>query len=147
MTHPPHPMRPREMTMTTATTSLTFTNMPAPDWLLAFWKEIDDKTFGPGFDCLAEDAICNLGVADWHGRETIRANLRAFIDTGFTALHDVVEYWDGGALKMFRGIVTMTPDDPARPVVKPTMTHFFYMDDADPTKVRRWVGAVGPVAF
>jgi hypothetical protein len=61
----------------------------APEWLLAFWKEIDDKTFGKGFDCLAEDATCNLGVADWHGREQIRENLRAFIDTGFTALHDI----------------------------------------------------------
>jgi hypothetical protein len=27
------------------------------------------------------------------------------------------------------------------------MTHFFYMDEKDNTKVRRWVGAVGPVAF
>ena len=56
------------------------------------------------------------------------------------------EYWDGGALKVFRGTVTMTPDD-GGPVVHPTMTHFFYMDELDPTKVKRWVGAVGPVAF
>src|SRR5215472_9365431 len=84
---------------------------------LAFWKEIDDKTFGKGFDCFVEDATCNLGVAEWKGRETIRENLRAFIDTGFTALHDVVEYWDGGQLKVFRGIVTMTPDDKDRPAV------------------------------
>jgi hypothetical protein len=27
------------------------------------------------------------------------------------------------------------------------MTHFFYMDEKDNTKVRRWVGAVGPVSF
>jgi hypothetical protein len=31
--------------------------------------------------------------------------------------------------------------------VKPVMTHFFYMDEADPTKVRRGVGSVGPVGF
>jgi hypothetical protein len=31
--------------------------------------------------------------------------------------------------------------------VHPTMTHFFYMDEKDDTKVRRWIGAVGPVAF
>ena len=37
------------------------------------WKEIDDKTFGKGFDCFTEDAVCNLGVADWHGREAILA--------------------------------------------------------------------------
>ena len=118
-----------------------------PDWLLAFWREIDDKTFGKGFDCFTKDAIGNLGVADWHGREAIRENLRAFIDTGFTAHHDVLEYWDGGFLKIFHGIVTMTPDDGSKPIVKPVMSHFFYMDEKDPTKVRRWVGAVGPVQF
>jgi hypothetical protein len=128
-------------------TAQTFVKKPAPEWLLAFWKEIDDKTFGTGFDCFAEDAVCNLGVADWHGRETIREKLRAFIDTGFTARHEVDEYWDGGSLKMFRGTVAMTPDDPSQPVVHPTMTHFFYMDERDPTKVCRWCGAVGPVAF
>jgi hypothetical protein len=26
----------------------------------------------------------------------------------------VVEYWDGGPLKVFRGIVTMRPDDPSK---------------------------------
>jgi hypothetical protein len=128
-------------------TTANFTKTSAPDWLLAFWREIDEKTFGSGFDCLAEDAICNLGVAEWHGRETIRDNLSAFIDTGFTALHDVTEYWDGGWLKVFHGIVTMTPDDPRQPIVRPVMTHFFYMDERDPTKVRHWCGSVGPVAF
>lgn len=128
-------------------TSMTFTKMDAPDWLLAFWKEIDDKTFGAGVDCFAEDATCRLGVAEWNGRETIRENLRAFIDTGFTAHHEVVEYWDGGSLKVFRGIVTMTPDDPAQPTVRPVMTHFFYMDDGDPAKVRAWIGSVGPTDF
>ena len=111
------------------------------------WKEIDDKTFGKGFDCFAEDAVCNLGVADWKGREAIRANLKAFIDTGFTALHHVTEYWDGGSLKVFCGVVDMTPDGKPDATVHPTMTHFFYMDEKDNTKVRRWVGAVGPVAF
>jgi hypothetical protein len=127
-------------------TQVTFEKKPAPAWLLAFWREIDQKTFGAGFECFADDAICNLGVADWHGREEIRKNLKAFIDTGFTALHEVSEYWDGGSLKVFRGTVTMTPDN-GGPVVRPTMTHFFYMDEADPTKVSRWSGAVGPVAF
>ena len=61
-------------------TTMTFTKTAPPRWLLDMWKEIDDKTFGKGFDCFAEDAICNLGVADWHGRETIRNNLRAFIE-------------------------------------------------------------------
>lgn len=127
--------------------TMTFAKTAAPEWLLAMWKEIDDKTFGKGFDCFADNAVCNLGVADWHGREAIRDNLRAFIDTGFTAQHDVVEYWDSPLLKIFHGKVTMTPDDRSKPVVKPTMSHFFYMDEKDPSKVIRWTGAVGPTDF
>jgi hypothetical protein len=133
--------------MTSQENSVTFTKTPAPEWLLDMWKEIDNKTFGKGFDCFAEDAICNLGVADWHGREAIRENLRKFVDKGFTAHHDVVEYWDGGSLKIFRGIVTMKFDDPSTKTVMPTMAHFFYMDKADPSKVIRWMGAVGPTGF
>jgi hypothetical protein len=130
-----------------STMQVVFTKKEAPRWLLDMWKEIDDKTFGKGFDCFTEDAVCNLGVADWKGREAIRANLKAFIDGGFTALHHVTEYWDAGFLKVFSGTVDMTPDDRSKPAVHPTMTHFFYMDEKDDTKVRRWVGAVGPVAF
>jgi hypothetical protein len=144
---PPRQPALLELLKETDMTSMTFTKTSPPQWLLDMWKEIDDKTFGRGFDCFAEDAICNLGVADWHGRETIRNNLRAFIDKGFTALHDVVEYWDSPSLKVFRGTVTMTFDDPKLPMVKPTMTHFFYMDKADPTKVKHWYGSVGPTDF
>ena len=129
------------------TATLTFTKTKPPEWLLAFWKEIDDKTFGKGFDCFAEDATARLGVAQWNGREVIRENLRTFIDTGFTALHDVTEYWDGGLIKVFRGIVTMTPNDRSKGTVRPVMTHFFYMDETNPGKVRSWIGSVGPVAF
>lgn len=124
-----------------------FTRTTPPEWLLAFWKEIDDKTFGEGFDCFAENATANLGIGQWQGREAIRESLRKFIDTGFTAHHDVLEYWDGGSLKVFRGIVTMTPDDKTKPVVKPVMAHFFYMDKQDPSKVAAWIGSVGPVSF
>jgi len=125
----------------------TFTKTTPPAWLLAFWKEIDDKTWGKGFDCLAEDAVAHLGISDWNGREAIRENLRAFVDRGFTAHHDVAEYWDGGSLKVFRGFVTMKPNDPSQETVKPAMTHFFYMDHKDPAKVAQWFGSVGPVAF
>ena len=128
-------------------TTMTFTKTAPPEWLLAMWKEIDDKTWGKGFDCFAEDAECRLGVAEWNGREQIRENLRAFVDKGFTAHHDVAEYWDGGSLKIFRGIVTMKFDDPNMKTVKPVMTHFFYMDGKDPSKVSRWFGSVGPTGF
>ena len=68
----------------------------APSWLLAMWKEIDDKTFGKGFDCFAEDAVCNLGVADWHGRETIRNNLRQFIER---VLPRITTSWSIGTVR------------------------------------------------
>ena len=124
-----------------------FERREPPQWLLDMWREIDDKTYGDGFNCFAKDAVCNLGVADWRGREVIRANLKAFIDTGFTARHHVMEFWDGGGIRVFHGVVDMTPDNGSGPAVHPTMTHFFYMDERDATKVRHWVGAVGPVAF
>jgi len=133
--------------LTNMSNTVPFTKTAPPDWLLAFWKEIDDKTFGKGFDCFLEDATCRLGVAEWDGREAIRNGLRDFIDTGFTASHDVVEYWDGGLLKVFHGVVTMIPDDRSKPTVKPRMSHFFYMDEANPSKVRSWIGAVGPAAL
>jgi len=133
--------------MTTQENSIIFTKTAPPEWLLEMWKEIDDKTFGKGFDCFTKDAICNLGVADWHGREKIRENLREFIDKGMTTHHEVVEYWDGGSLKLFRGIVTMNFDDPSMKTVKPSMAHFFYMDQTDSSKVSHWIGSVGPTAF
>ena len=128
-------------------TKLTLTRMAPPAWLLAMWKEIDDKTFGAGFDCFAADANCNLGIADWHGRENIRANLRAFIDKGMTTHHDVVEYWNAGPFKVFHGIVTLKFDNPAIKTARPTMTHVFYMDQVEPTKVALWKGSVGPAEF
>jgi hypothetical protein len=78
-------------------------------------------------------------VADWHGREAIRENLRNFIDKGFTAHHDVVEYWDSPTLKVFHGKVAMTFDYPSIEPVRPSMSHFFYMDPKDPAKVIRWI--------
>ena len=137
-----HPSKETDMT-----TPAAFTKMPTPAWLLAFWKEIDDKTWGAGFDCFADDAVCHLGVADWHGRETIRANLRQFVDKQMTTHHDVVEYLDSPHLKVFRGFVTMVFDDKRIATVRPTMQHFFYMDEKDPTKVKAWYGSVGPTGF
>ena len=40
-------------------TTRTMRKTAPPEWLLASWKEIDDKTFGKGFDCFTEDATCN----------------------------------------------------------------------------------------
>ena len=137
------PLTSKETHMTTT----PFTQMPTPAWLLAFWKEIDDKTWGAGFDCFADDAVCHLGVADWHGKETIRANLRQFVDKQMTTHHDVVEYLDSPHLKVFRGFVTMVFDDRSIATVKPTMQHFFYMDEKDPAKVKAWYGSVGPTGF
>jgi hypothetical protein len=47
----------------------------------------------------------------------------------------------GGSVKVFRGMVTMKFGNPSPKTVKPTMAHFFYMDQKDPSKVSRWIGA------
>ncbi len=127
--------------------SITFTRMAPPAWLMAFWKEIDDKTWGKGFDCFAQNAVAHLGVSDWHGREGIRKGLRDFVDRNLTASHDVTEYWDSPRLKVFRGFVTMVFNDKRIPTARPAMQHFFYMDETDPGKVAAWFGSVGPTAF
>ena len=104
----------------------------------------DDEPFAVRFQRLA--SIMEAQFAEGARLETaIRENLRAFIDTGFTAHHDVTEFWDSPGLKVFRGVVTMRPDDPTQPTVRPVMTHFFYTDETG--KVTRWIGVVGPVAF
>ena len=60
------------------------------------WKEVDNKTFGKGFDCFLENATCHMGVAEWKGREMIRESLRTFINNNqFTVHHHIIEYWDG----------------------------------------------------
>jgi hypothetical protein len=66
--------------------------------------------------------------------EQIRENLRAFIDTGFSARHDVVACRDGGSLKLFRGMVTMTTDDENISLVKPVMTHLSTWMSETPAK-------------
>src|SRR5262249_13899130 len=43
--------------------------------------------------------------------------------------------------------VAMRFDDLTKASVKPTMAHFFYMDENDPTKVIRWMVRVGPAGF
>jgi hypothetical protein len=127
--------------------SVTFKSVAAPAWVLSFWKEIDDKTWGKGFDCFAENAVGHLGVSNWRGREAIREGLRAFVDKNLTASHEVVEFWDSPRLKVFRGFVTMVFNDKSIPTARPAMQHFFYMDEKDPTKVAAWYGSVGPTAF
>ena len=125
---------------------VTFTKKEPPRWLLDMWKEIDDKIFGKGFDCFTEDAVCNLGVA-LEGARSDPQQPQGLHRYRVATQHHVTEYWDAGFLKVFRGVVDMKPDDRSKPAVHPSMSHFFYMDDKDQTKVRRWIGAVGPVSF
>ena len=128
--------------------TLTFTKTAPPDWLLTLWQDIDGKTFGAGFDCLAENVQCDLGVAHWHGREEVRAQLRAATEKNqLTQRHRIAEYWDSPALKVAIGEVDVCFGGPNPGAVQPMMIHFFYMDEADPTRVTRWLGAVGPASF
>ena len=79
--------------------------------------------------------------------QSLDGSRRQFIDRGFTGLHNVVEYWDSPLLKIFHGKVSMRFDDPNTAPVRPTMAHFFYMDEKDSTKVKHWIGVVGPTGF
>jgi hypothetical protein len=54
---------------------------------------------------------------------------------------------DSPLLKVFHGKVGMKFDDPSLKPVRPTMTHFFYIDEKARTKVKHWIGAVGPTGF
>jgi hypothetical protein len=57
----------------------TFTKTATPAWLLAFWKEIDDKTWGKGFDCFKEDAVAHLGVGGPDEKPFVRTCVRSSI--------------------------------------------------------------------
>ena len=63
--------------------------------------------------------------------------------TGVASLRALVK-----ALDPPRIVWIMVPaGDPTQKTVRPAMTHFFYMDERDPSKVAQWYGSVGPVAF
>ena len=116
-----------------------------PEWLLAFFEQTDDKSFGSAFNVLADDIAFTFGVAEWHGREEVIDNLKKF-DRDMDTKHTVTEYWDGGMVKMLHGVVEMTAHKDKK-TTKPRMAHFIYMDADDPSIVKRWVGAVGPVGL
>ena len=56
--------------------------------------------------------------------------------------HVTFEFWNGCAVKLFRGEVVSTPHATGK-TVKPSFVHMVYMDETDPTKIRSWFGAVG----
>ena len=119
-----------------------FEKKSPPNWVVAFFKQIDDKSFGSAFDVLADDIDVNFGVFEWHGRKEVVENLAKF-DGEMETKHILTEYWDGGAIKILNGVVEMTSHKD-KSTVKPCMAHFFYMED-DLSTIKRWVGAVGPV--
>lgn len=114
-----------------------------PDWVVAVFEELDSKRYGAGLDVLAEDVEVQLGMHVWRGREAVREMLR---DSSAAAEshHRVHEFWDGGSLKIARGEVTVTSSDTGQAVTVAN-AHFLYMDEHDRTKVRRWIGAFGPL--
>ena len=111
-------------------TTMTFTKTAPPPWLLAMWKEIDDKTFGKGFDCFAEDADLQsrrrrLARPRGDPQQSARTSSTRVLPRITTSS----SIWDSPLLKIFHGKVAMTFDDPSIAPVRPTMTHFFYMDE------------------
>ena len=117
-----------------------------PDWVLAFFSDIDRKDFGRSFGaCLADDAQMRFGVHDVRGREIIAATLQKF-DTDMETVHRVLDYWDAGPLKFLRGEVTMTKHDGSPPQT-PAFVHVWHMAEGTSDKVMRMDGAVGPSAL
>src|SRR3569833_788005 len=80
----------------TAATSVTFKKTAPPHWLLAFWREIEDKTWGEGFTYFTENAVANHSVGKRHKQEAKREKQHSLVDIGFSAHDEVVEFWDGG---------------------------------------------------
>src|SRR5208337_3264266 len=71
-----------DYTRSTKETTMAPSPLPRPNRQPGCWpcgRRSTTRPSGRGFDCFVEDAVCNLGVADWHGREAIRQNLRDFI--------------------------------------------------------------------
>ena len=118
--------------------------MAPPDWVLAVFHELDSKRYGPGLDILTEDAEVQLGVHVWRGREIVREWLRA-ANVAVESVHRVHGFWDGGSVKILRGEITVTSSDTGQ-LATPAIRHFLDMDQDDRTKVRRWVGAFGPIS-
>ena len=126
------------------TETLTLTKIAVPDFARRLYEDVDEKRFGEAFDLfLTEDAVVHFGVGRWQGRETIRERFRSFNDA-ITTRHKIVEFWDGGLVKIFRGEIDMTNTETGE-VLHPTIVHFWYMSPEDPSKVCAIYAGVGPI--
>lgn len=129
-------------TQSRGSTNQPIVSSAAPAWLLAVFNEIDTKGTGDAFDVLSDDVQMEFGTGRWRGREVIRTKLREF-DEHMDTRHIIHTFWDCGAVKMFYGEITTT-DHGSGKIATAAVCHFFYMDEQDPGKVRRWIGAAGP---
>ena len=125
------------------------TSTPAPgatpDWIMAFFEEIDSKRFGKPFEIFDSKGEMYFGVGHWRGIDEIRANLSKF-DQVMDTQHIVDGYWDAGDVKLIRGRVEMTKHDTGQ-TITPAMVHISTMSPEEPGKVRQTYGAVGPETF
>ncbi|MBW4597323.1 MAG: nuclear transport factor 2 family protein [Brasilonema angustatum HA4187-MV1] len=109
------------------------------------FAEIDDKSFGSGFDAaFSPDAEDEFGVGHLHGLEQIKTHLKKF-DSKMDTKHEVLEFWDGGATKLARGRVIMTAHETPHKTSIPVFVHILEMSKDDPQKIQLFYGAVGPM--
>ena len=110
----------------------------APEWLLSFYQDVDQKRFSSGFGVFKSDAEIRLGVHRGSGVDQIKQALRRFAESNDTS-HTVLEFLDGGAVKVAHGEVAM-----AGQAVNPAFVHLWFMAEDEPEKVRLLYGAMGP---
>jgi hypothetical protein len=123
----------------------TATAATPPEWLLQIMREIDTLTFGDGFAHMTDDTEMYFGTAHVVGVEAIKAFF-VKIDEPLHITHDVLEFWtaDGGVC-FLRGEATMAKKTEPDNVVRAPFMHIFYLDDAEPMRIKTLRITAGPL--
>lgn len=123
----------------------TATPAACPEWVLQIMREIDTLTFGDGFAHMTSDTEMYFGTARVVGVEAIKTFF-VEIDEPLDITHDVLEFWtavDGVCL--LRGEATMAKKTEPDKIVRAPFMHIFYLDDAEPTRIKTLRITAGPL--
>ena len=123
--------------------TLTHLNQ-APDWLLHLFDEIDELDFEDSFDHFLPAAELQFGTAHIKGFPAIK-DFFVTVDGPINIKHHVLDFWDGGNIKIMRGEATIPKKEGPATVVVPPLMNIPYMSDKDEEKVARWLVMGGPV--
>lgn len=115
----------------------------APEWILKFYDEVDSLQFKDGFNCFTSETEMIFGTAHVKGVEAMRELVIA-VDSPLNIDHRVLEFWDGGDVKIIRGEAVSSRKDTPSQVVTLPFVNFFYLSESDPSKVRKLIAVAGP---